>query len=654
MTAEPAAITGQRKSVPPAVEEAVLTALEKLPADRWGTAAEFAAALAGGGSGGSAGRGGRTAALPAASSLSASTARLTYVALAVTAALAAWGWLRPRAIAGPTIYDAALPDSAPMSFGAATSTTTYGASFRNIAISAGGDFVIYAARRDTTTSLWYRSLRTAETHAVGGTTGGTAPRISPDGKRIAFFVGDQLMIVPLAGGEPRRALEGLQAMSVDWVSPNQLLVLDHDGYRANWIDPDGGTARSREIPRCLLGRWEPSLRLLICNAFRSATLVDPETGQRWPIRSVRPDGSTGPVLSGSAFRIVGDRYLVYVAPDGILHGARYDPATHLVRWSVPLVEGIRREGLGEGQFDIALDGLLVYGPGADASIGRLVILRPGAAPVPLPVPPADFQRFDLSPDRRWLAAAVEVSDGHEFRIYDLRNGQQFAWLRAEHVRHPLWSPDGQRLLAAIGDTTRWVVIAGSPSSGAHPDTLAVVPNTPSEPDPIDFQGEHLALAEDWGGSIVLKFDPAQPHATFDTVLSGVRFPSLSPSGKLLLYQALDGSRIIVTAFPKPGRQFQIATEGAEPLWLSPSEVLFRSGVKWYLARVNPETGEPGGAPAFWGSDPRFSDTSGWSNRPSRDGGIIYVEGPGETTTRYLRVVPSWVTRMKAAVDSANR
>jgi eukaryotic-like serine/threonine-protein kinase len=46
MTAEPASLTEQRRSVPAAVEDAVLTALEKLPADRFASAAEFASALA--------------------------------------------------------------------------------------------------------------------------------------------------------------------------------------------------------------------------------------------------------------------------------------------------------------------------------------------------------------------------------------------------------------------------------------------------------------------------------------------------------------------------------------------------------------------------------------------------------------------------------
>src|SRR5215208_4255326 len=47
LTETPRPILPQRHTIPPHVEAAVLTALEKLPADRFGTAAEFAEALAG-------------------------------------------------------------------------------------------------------------------------------------------------------------------------------------------------------------------------------------------------------------------------------------------------------------------------------------------------------------------------------------------------------------------------------------------------------------------------------------------------------------------------------------------------------------------------------------------------------------------------------
>src|SRR5690242_12378309 len=47
MTEKPAPLKRQRERIPDAVEDAVLTALEKLPADRFATAAEFAAGLRG-------------------------------------------------------------------------------------------------------------------------------------------------------------------------------------------------------------------------------------------------------------------------------------------------------------------------------------------------------------------------------------------------------------------------------------------------------------------------------------------------------------------------------------------------------------------------------------------------------------------------------
>lgn len=92
----------------------------------------------------------------------------------------------------------------------------------------------------------------------------------------------------------------------------------------------------------------------------------------------------------------------------------------------------------------------------------------------------------------------------------------------------------------------------------------------------------------------------------------------------------------------------------EPLWLTATQLLFRREFSWIRVRFDPTTGEVAGTPTLWGTGSRFSDTSGWSNRPCYDGGIIYVEGPEQTTSRYFRVVPNWVNTMKAAVDSVNR
>jgi hypothetical protein len=111
---------------------------------------------------------------------------------------------------------------------------------------------------------------------------------------------------------------------------------------------------------------------------------------------------------------------------------------------------------------------------------------------------------------------------------------------------------------------------------------------------------------------------------------------------------------MVTSHPTPGRRWQVAADGAEPQWLASGQLLYRVGATWFLAKIDPATGEPLGAPHPWGKDPRFSDTSGWSNRLSHDGGILYVQGPPITTGTHLRIVPGWVAQARAAVKEANR
>jgi eukaryotic-like serine/threonine-protein kinase len=649
MTAEPADITGQRRTVPPHVDAAVLTALEKLPADRFATAAEFAEALAGRSV---SGRTTTTARRPnAAGPWRAVSAVLGILVLALLG-LAAWNFARRPAAAGPAVYDAALPDSAPVIFAARTAGISYGISFRNLSIAPTGDFVVYAGGQGDSTELWYRSLRDAAAHPIAGTRGGTAPRISPDGKRVAFLVGQQIMAVPVGGGEPRRLLDATATSTMDWVSPTQVIATDMDGYRLSRLDVDAVTARSAQTPRCLYGQWEPVLRILVCSVNRNGSVVDPDSGSTVLIRSARQDGRAGPPVVGTAFRVVDQRYLLYLTLDGTLAAAPYDPETHLAGRPTSLLSGVRREAVGEAHYDIAANGSLIYAPGMDATIGRLVSLRAGGTPVPFPMESGDFQRYDLSPNRRWMAVAAQSQEGMELRVYDLRDGQRFTWLRDEFVRHPLWSPDGETLLIGVRDSSRWAILRGSPSPGARPDTLFTAPWDGTSPDPADYQGEHSALAQNWVGSVTMRFDPTAQTAKLDTVVTGSRFASVSPNGKLIMYQTMEG-QVITAPFSAPGRRRQVASAGVEPLWLSATTVLYRAGVSWYTVQVNPETGEPQGAPTYWARDPRFSDTAGWSNRLSHDGGIIYLQGPAQTSASYLRVIPNWVSQMKAAVDAAN-
>ncbi len=655
ITEDPRPLSSQRKAVPEHVEAAVLRALEKLPADRFASAAEFAAVLGGGYTAG-------TTARTATTSASAPTRRWRTATLALgaaslsLAALAAWALTRGPAGAGPTIYDVATPDSAKVSFiNNSARIGTYGAVSRSVSIATNGTFAVYVAlHADSGSSLWYRSLLTDEARPIPGTAGASVPRVSPDGSQVAYFGADQIMLVSLAGGDPRPLAPVLDGRTLNWISANEILALSTDGDRALWVKPGGGEPRERAIIRCPLGIWTASIGDLLCSFNGAARMINLDTDSTHDVRIVQGDGTPGGPLAGSEFRLIDGRYLVFISPNGVLSATQYDPTTHLAGRAIALIAGVRREAIGEAHFDVADNGTLIYAPGIDATVGRLVRRVPGASPEPLPIDAATFQRYTLSRDGRWLAAVVQGTTLNELRIYDLRTGQHTVWQQAESIRHPNWSPDGETLLYSARTGDDWSMLRGQPGLGGALDTLARYAASEPSFDPLGYPNDSVAIAQEWLGGIVTRFDPRASGAMMDTVLTGARFPSVASTGRLVTYQSTDGSRIMVTTFPRPSRRWQIASQGVEPLWIGPATVLFRQGAAWYSVSVNAETGEPSGAPVQWATDPRFSDTSGWSNVLSHDGGIIYVQGPEQASPGYFRVIPNWVAQMKRAVDEAQQ
>jgi len=650
MTEDPRTLTGQRRTIPPGVEAAVLTALEKLPADRYASAADFAAALADPTT---------TALRPGVQSVTADRRRgwLVGVALALVAGFLIGNRKTNPGSVAPSIFDAGLPDSAAMFFTGQTPATPYGSALQNLSLASDGSTVVYMAQAGETTVLWRRSLRDAASAPIAGTDGGSMPRLSPDGSQVAFLADPGIMVVPIRGGQARRLVDvDGQVTTLEWTSATRLITTDADGRRARVLDAQTGEVEQHPIARCIDGRWFAEEQQLICALGLIGRLIDPKTGAAALIESRGGEGAAPTVVAGTAFRIIDGKYLVYTAPEGDLRGAPYDRVTHQIGRSVSLVNGIRRESIGTAQFDVNATGMLIYAPGGNGGIGRLVHLGPDGIIKPLPMPPASYARWDLSRDRRYLAAVSQASGYQELRVFDLHNGQSFAWMRGEALGQPLWNPNGDSLLVNVQDSSGERLVAGSPFTPVAPAVLAVS-NTASVAirRVYDYHSPTLVLARTSAGGLLLKFDPTHRPVRFDTIPGADgNFAMMSPDGRRILFTPSAGSRVMVTSSSPGTTQRQVAANAVEPIWLSDTEILYRSGVTWHLTRLDARTGELAGSTSVWGSDPRFADTFGWSNRPSWDGGIIYQQGPVKTSAPYLRVIPDWVDRMKRAVDEANR
>ena len=177
LTERPTALHTLRDTIPENVEQAVLTALAKLPADRFPTAAEFATALV---DRSYAPVGSVTA--HAASPLHGRRRRVT------TALIAFAGWMRSAPPGRLRRYAVTVPE--------------YGVLTGNLAISPDGSQFTYATDEG---ALLLRDAAALAGQPIAGSDAAWSAVFSPDGRSIAFVTGfpGALKVVPLGGGNPR-------------------------------------------------------------------------------------------------------------------------------------------------------------------------------------------------------------------------------------------------------------------------------------------------------------------------------------------------------------------------------------------------------------------------------------------------------------------
>jgi eukaryotic-like serine/threonine-protein kinase len=649
ITERPQPVTDLRKSVPGNVAAAIGKALEKLPADRFESSGEFARALEN----------------PAFRERDAAGAvsgrrheRLGWKRAAAALALLAVGL---TALAGWALWrtdqdhrDVGLPPTAPIQMAG---------QFRTYAVARDGSFVVYLARVGETTQLWYRSLRGTAVHPIPGTenAGGT-PRLSPDGTRVVFQVGGEMKLASLAGGAATTVARTQDPHGGEWLPDGRLFFADNDGRLLRWIDPGAATGHELSIAYCLNPQLLGNNRILCgggAENFASVVALDqPEV--KIPIRQ----SSGSPVLVGSHFRIIDGRYLVYMSIDGTLMGTRIVNADSLmVGRSIPLVSMVRRSGYsGVGQFDIADDGTLTYIPGINADIGRLVRVTRDGRTLALPIEPAAFLRFSVSPDGLRLAAVSQGLQHQELRVFHLESGAEETLDGAFFIGAPGWSPDGSALAYRRSeDPGEEVLLMRRLDSPDRPVTLLT--HRPSLHVQVSswIAPDFLVVGTGGNGRPMI-VDPTRVPATIDTISLKTYFVSISPDRRWIAFQAPGVTGVHLQPWPALDRRYLVDAEGTEPRWASNSELVYLSmyraagviAASVYRTRIDPVASSPVGANELIARDPRFADTAGWSHATTPHGELIYLQSPSENLGFYLRVIPGWVSQMKRAVDAANR
>jgi serine/threonine-protein kinase len=227
LTEEPRSLVAQRKMIPLNVDAAVRKALQKLPADRFASAADMSSAI---------GRAeftidSATATVRLAATKSSSTRRMgILIGTAIVAGVAG-------AVVGAKLL-ASDPVAEPptrFSFDAPAIGLAGGV---GVAISPDGSRIVYALSDSVGTwSLAVRSLDSETPTVLAGTKMGRGPVFSPDGRQIAFQQDGKLQRMSLDGGATNTimALPTGGAIPV-WVSDDAILVF---GRAMRRVSPAG-------------------------------------------------------------------------------------------------------------------------------------------------------------------------------------------------------------------------------------------------------------------------------------------------------------------------------------------------------------------------------------------------------------------------------
>jgi Tol biopolymer transport system component/tRNA A-37 threonylcarbamoyl transferase component Bud32 len=564
MNTPPASLVAQRDRIPPHVEEAVLTALEKLPADRWGSAAEFAAALEGGRAGGR--EGGKTVRVTPLPPTPPPPQR-GHTATAALALAAGW-WLghRTGAASGPPPTRLALMAPGLGASGAA-------ALFRHIALTPDGSAVVYVGAAPGQTrgsALWIQRLDQAEPTPIPNSDLLYAPKLSPDGRWVSAnrAAGDVVRLpIQGAGAQPAPLARGF---SYEAWHPDGSLWITRAPYRT--VERVAAGSDSLEVRITGLKRGVYIQQIL--DDGRHAFVVEGDGASSGP--GLVMDLETGRLSPLIEEPITAARYaagsLVYARPDGTLLTAPFDPRrTRITGEAVIVATGASVTGIADAQFAVARNGTLVYIPEEPRSL--VLVDRSGSAR-PAIGTRGNFHAPSFSPDGHRLALDFVTADGRDVWILDL---DQATLSRATFERDghdPVWSRDGRQLTFSSFRSGVLGIYRIRPGSGEPAESLLASASLVYTGYPLPDGSSLVTVASDLhpgsGQDIGLVANGGRGPIT-PIVATTYRelFPALSPDGRWVAYVSDQSgeSRVYLRPLGREGNEVQISQGTAdEPVW----------------------------------------------------------------------------------------
>jgi hypothetical protein len=561
VTEEAQPLTRRRKSVPNNVEATVAQALEKLPADRFETAAKFAEAL-------------RDPHFTASNDQPRAVRRGAAHSSPVARWLAGLGLLAAAGAVGWVLHPTRASLSAPVThFTISVPGGLDGEGiFPMLSVSPDGRSVVYFQGG----TLYRQRLDRDAPESLGTFSMGCCPQFVDSGRSVlvgnATRFGGELRVVSLSGGlivnAASRSL-GEDIIRSEWLRPGVSRRRDGDTAWKLITKPDsGGRGAAYMWPQLLEGGQSVLYTILGPSGMwydARIVLEDLTSGERTTVAS---EGTYG--------RYVPTGHVVYIRDDGTVEAVPFDLRRRRVTGrAFTVAQGVQAGYWGgAGSFAISDAGTFAYVRGSNWQLHQLTWVDRQGKVVGHVGEPITAEGVKLSPDERYAVTYV-ASPSADITRFDVATGEQRRLTfdpKTEDI--PVWSRDGRRVAYRLimGASDNRIVTRAADGQGTV-DTL-YAPHHGGTVLPLDFSPDGSALALEDDGLLILHLGSQR----VDTVSrSRKRQAQFSPDGRWLAYTADDTGREEVYGIGYPaltGTQQISRAGGRAPVWSARSGELF--------------------------------------------------------------------------------
>jgi Tol biopolymer transport system component/tRNA A-37 threonylcarbamoyl transferase component Bud32 len=583
---DPVSVTEVAPMVPPAVNRVVKTCLAKDPEDRFQTAHDVKLQLQWIAEGGS------QAGVPApVAARRKSRERLAWgVALAALVAAAAlgFGFVR-RAPAKPRVMR--------FEIGAPEGVIAIDAP----RISPDGRYLAFnAVDAEGKSRIWVRAFNAIAAQPLNGTEGTSRPFWSPDSRFLGFMAEGKLKKIEVTGGPAQKICDAPTGSDGSWSSEGVIL---YDGtgkdpiYR---VSAGGGSPTvaakadtSRKESEVGWPEFLPDGRHFLYMAiaqkledstYRVGSLDSPDTKPVAPAQTLVTFAPPGYLL------FVRDRTLVAQPFDSKAFKTKGEP--------VPLAEHIGTDSVGLATFSVSRDGMLAYRTG-ESGARLLWVDRSG-------------KELDPVGDRGEYGnpALSRAGDRLAFGLNDPRGGKADIWIRdlARGVNSrftfgganndiPVWSPDGGTVVFR-SDRNGTYDLFEKPASGEGEEKLLLKSDESKFATDWSRDGRYIAFATQgkktaWDCWALPTFGDRKPFPIVAGPFVELA-PVFSPDTRFVAYQSNESGRpeIYVQSFPVATGKWQVSSGGGtDPSWRADGKEIYYRSADQKLMAVDIQAGE---------------------------------------------------------------